>query len=310
MANEISNATLVTNGGRISAYVAQQFHQNLYDPASLRGLMTYMPNSGPGATARVTGITRGYAAAAASTEISGGASNTLLATNYKDITKARYLLRMQPTDLMALTAPGSPVNVDLIVNVLLESLDLTLTDLLCGMFPSIGGNVGTSGVDLSVDNIFSAIYTLNLNNNPAQLAAVLHNVQINDLMGSIRGEGGAIQYRADTQGALAPKGVAARFRFLEVDFYQSDSVPEANTAADRQGCMFSAGCFGYDLGMVDGIIAQNMINPADILLRTPEMFIERSRDAANGMSALYANFFPGVVELEDLRGVKITTDHE
>jgi hypothetical protein len=308
MANEVSFATLLSNGGRVAAMIGDQVHLNLYDPANLRGLMTMYTMAGPSSVQSVAGLTRGYTAAAASSEISGGASNTALTTTNKDITIARYLLQMAPTDLFALTSPGAPINVTTVADAITESMDLTLTSLLTGLFSGISTNVGTSGADLTVTNIFSAIFALNLNNNPAQLAAVLHNQQINDLMSSIRGEGGAIQYRADAQGVLSTKGVAARFRFLEVDFYQSSRVATANAGADRQGAMFSAGAFGYKLGNVDEIINQGMVNPADILIRSPEMFIERSRDAANGLSKMILNFYPGVAEIEDLRAVAITTD--
>lgn len=308
MANEVSFATLLSNGGRVAAMIGDQVHLNLYDPTNLRGLMTLYTMAGPSSVQSVAGLTRGYTAAAASSEISGGASNTALTTTNKDITVARYLLQMAPTDLFALTSPGAPINVATVADVITESMDLTLTSLLTGLFSGISTNVGTSGADLTVTNIFSAIFALNLNNNPAQLAAVLHNQQINDLMSSIRGEGGAIQYRADAQGVLSTKGVAARFRFLEVDFYQSSRVATANAGADRQGAMFSAGAFGYKLGNVDEIINQGMVNPADILIRSPEMFIERSRDAANGLSKMILNFYPGVAEIEDLRAVAITTD--
>lgn len=308
MANETSYATLVSNGGRVAAMIGDQVHLNLYDNSNLRGLMANFNMMGPSATQSVAGLTRGNLAAAASSEISGGASNTLLTTTNKDITIARYLLKMTPSDLFAMTAPGAPINVESVASVLTEAVDLTLTSLLCGLFSGLSSNVGTSGADLTVTNIFSAIFALNLANNPSQLAAVLHAQQINDLMTSIRGETGAVQFRADTQSALGTKGVSARFRFLEVDFYQSNRVATANAGADRQGAMFSFGAFGYKLGGVDEVIAQNMINPADILIRSPEFWIERDRDADNGLSKMILNFYPGVAEIEDARGVAITTD--
>ena len=44
--------------------------------------------------------------------------------------------------------------------------------------------------------------------------------------------------------------------------------------------MFSPGCFSYTLGSVARATAGQMINPADILVATPELFVERNRDAA------------------------------
>jgi hypothetical protein len=149
------------------------------------------------------------------------------------------------------------------------------------------------------------MFYLNLQNNPAQLACVLHNQQINDLVDSTRGETGAFQFRSDAQGILGPTGVGFRGQLLGIQFYQSDSVPTANAGADRRGCMFSAGAFAYTMGPVDPAM---QVNPADIIYGDSEMFIERSRDAEDAMSSYLVNFYPGTAEQEDLRAVRITTD--
>jgi len=307
MANEVSNATLVSNGGRISKVLSPFVHTLLYDPVGLRSLMTFRPEGVMGsATANVTKLTRGSAAAAASSETSGGASNTALTTANYDLTVARYLLKFQATDLFALT--GGPIDVDTIMSILEEAVELTYTDLLTALFANIAGNVGTSGARLTVDDIFDALYYLNMQNNGAAAVAVLAPRQINHLRESLRGETGAMQWRTDVSGMIGAGvgGVGFQGRLLDASFYQSDSVALANANADRQGCMFTQGAFAYRFGSVAGIL-NTMINPADVLMATPEMFIERVRDGANGMSSPYLNFYPAVAEQEDLRGVKITT---
>ena len=309
MADEVTLATLTSNGGRIAKLLAANLHINLFDSQQgLRGLMVRHTLTGPSATLNVAKASMAYTAAAASSETSGGASNTAFSTGNFDLTTARYILRMQPSDLFAMTSAGAPATVDTLTTALTMAFDQTLASLLTGLFSGVSGNVGTSGADLTANNFFDAIYTLNLANNPRQLAAVLHNQQVNDLIESFRGETGAIQYRSDIQGILGNPGAAYRATVLGVDVYQSDKVPLANANADRQGCMFSEGAFGYTLGDVSEIIRQQMINPADIIMQSPEMFIERARDAANGLSALFLNMYPAVAEQEDARAVKITTD--
>lgn len=309
MADEVTLATLLSNGGRVAKILSAQLHMQLHDPQTgLRDLMTFRPLTGPSGTLNVTSAQMAYTAAAASSETSGGFSNTAFSTGNFDLTPARYALQFKPSNLFAMTAGGAAVDVDLLVQALVMSVDQTLASMLTSLFSSVSGNVGTSGVDLTASNFFDAIYTLNLVNNPRALAAVLHNRQVNDLIESFRGETGAIQYRQDIQAIFGNPGTAYRADILGVRVYQSDKVPTANTGADRQGCMFSDGAFGYTLGDVGEIIRQGMINPADIIMQTPEMFIERSRDAANGLSTLIMNIYPGVVEQEDARAVKITTD--
>ena len=309
MANEVSYATLITDGGRIAKILAAMLHVNLYDSQTgLRDLMEFRPLTGPSSTLNVAKVSMAYTAAAASSETSGGASNTALATGNFDLTPSRYILKMQPTDLFGITSRGAPVTLETVVAALTLCVDQTLASLLTGLFSGVSGNVGTSGVNMSANDFFNAIYTLNLANNPQQLAAVLHNVQVNDLIESIRGEGGAIQFREDIQGMFKNPGVAFRGDLLGVKVYQSDKVRLANANADRQGCMFSQGAFAYTLGDVPSILGAGMVNPGNIVMQTPEMFIEMSRDADNGLSSMILNMYPGVAEAEDARAVKITTD--
>lgn len=305
MANETSYAALLSAGGRVARVLSDAIHENLYDPIGLRSLMTMVPfGAGGSATTNITKVTRGLAAAAASTEVSGGFSNTLPTTGNYDITVARYGAVIQPSDLFKIT--GVALDVSYILGMLMQALDLTLTDLLCALFANVAGNVGTSGADMTVDDFFDAIYYLNLQNNGAELAAVLHNQQVNDLIESVRGETGALAFRADAQGLLQVPGVGFRGQLAGVAIYQSDSCALANTNADRRGCMFAPGAFSYQLAPVGAM--DPMIDPADLVFQTDEMFIERSRDSANALTSFLLNFYPGTAEAEDLRAVRITTD--
>mgnify|MGYP001583050530 CR=1 FL=1 len=307
MALESSYAAFLSAGGRVTRVLSSRVHESLSDPTGLRKLMDQHEWDGGGsATSNVTRVTRGLVMAAATSEIVGGATNTLPTTTNFDITVARYLATVAPTDLFRITDGG--INVPYLVGLLTESLDLTLTDLLTALFANVAGNVGTSGNDMTVDDFYDAIYYLNLNlngnSNAGDLAAVLHQQQLNDFIESIRGEVGPMQFREDAQGLLDAPGVGFVGQFAKVPIYQSDSV--VSTGADRRGCMFGRGAFAYKLAPVGAM--DPMINPADILVGTPEMFIERSRDSANGITNLYVNSYPGTAEQEDLRAVRITTD--
>lgn len=305
MANEISYAAYLSTGGRVTRVLSQLLHTQLYDPTGLRALMEFKPHDALGSdTMNVTKVTRGAVMAAASSEISGGFSNTLPTTANYDLVVARYGLKIQPTDLFQFT--GGALDVNYMIGILIESLDLTLTDLLCALFANIAGNVGTTTVDLSVDDFFDGIYALNLALNPKAVAAVLHQQQVNDLVESIRGENGPMQWRTDAQELLGMPGVGFVGQFAGVPVYQSDSCPLANASADRRGCMFSMGAFAYTLANVAKM--DQMVNPADVVVGTPEMFVERVRDGANGMTSFYANSYPGTAEQEDLRAVRVTTD--
>ena len=305
MANEVTYASLISAGGRISPVLSDLLHVLLYDPTGLRALMvlTPPPNGTGAAGQNITKLTRGTVAAAASSETVGGGSNSVLTTTNFTITVARYYAKMQASSLMQMT--GGPIDLGTILSILMETLELTLTNLLCALFQNIAGSVGTSGADLSVDDIFSAMFYLNLQNNPSDLVCVLHPQQINDLQSSLRGETGPMQYRTDAQDLLRPVGVGFRGQFMGIQFYQSDSVETADAGANRAGCMFTMGAFRYCLGAP---ALDMMVNPADVIAATPEMWVERSRDADNDLSTFFVNFFPGTAEQEDLRAVRVKTD--
>lgn len=309
MANEITYSGLETNGGRVAEVLAALVHENLYDKSALRPYMTFFPSWMGSDTLAIPTATHGLAMSAASSETSGGASNSALSTGEVNLQIARYLAIRQMTDLFAITSPDGPIDVDYVVTKLAEALDLTLTDLLVSLFASVSGSSGTSGVDLTVDDFLDAKYQLNVNNNSEALVAVLHGVQVNDLEESIRGESGPAQYKADFQNAIGSQvGFGPKFTFAGVEVIQSDSVPLVNTNADRGGCMFSRSAFAYTLGDVPRILQQQMVDPADVFLQTPEMWIERVRDASNGMTSAIINAYPAVAEMEDLRAQRIVTD--
>ncbi len=300
---EISYATLLSAGGRNARILSESLHETLYDPVGLRSLMTQVPFGAAGsATTNITRVARGSVAAAASTEVSGGFSTTVPTTTNYDVTVARYGLVYEPTDLFQIT--GGALDLNYLLGQLVEALDLTLTDLLCALFANIAGSVGTSGQDMTVDDFFDAMYYLNLKNNGTDVAAVLHGQQVNDLIESVRGETGAMQWSAEAQGLLRMPGVGFKGQLLGIPIYQSDSV--AGDGSNRTGCMFAGGAFAYQLAPVDAM--DPMVNPADLILKTSEMFVERDRDADNGKTQFLLNFYPGTAEAEDLRACRIVTD--
>lgn len=131
----------------------------------------------------------------------------------------------------------------------------------CAIFSSAATSVGSSGVDLTLANIESAIYTLKLAKAPVgndtepdlplalkQVQAVLHTIQMSDLRVALRTAGGVSLLPAEQLGILlnsgrAPLGFAGEL--YGVSFWESTAVATANGGADRNGCMFVPAAFGY-----------------------------------------------------------------
>ena len=310
MANEIRHSTLQTNGGQLAANLSDEAVEQLFDPTDLRQLMQFWDFDGitGSDSVEVTQLPVPVAAAAATSEISGGQANTAFTTSKFTHAWARYVLQYQSTDLLAIN--GGPVGQAEVLSRFNWTIALTLTDLLCALFPSLANDVGPgTGVNLDVDSLFQAQFQLNGQNVMAPYACVLHNTQMNDFIESLRSETGVKAFQdADTNEMLKARGPGFQGRWNNIDFWQSDSVNAVATSADRSGAMFGPGCFGYTLRMWRRIMDQQMIDPADILIDFGVGFVERSRDHTNAMTSAILNMYPSVIEQEDLRGVEIISD--
>lgn len=306
MANEQTHAQSLISGGAVSKILSGMIHENLYDPRGLRELMVLDDTALVGsATSNVTTVTRGLEASDASSETSSGLTNSALTRGNFDLTVALKNLQLQASDLYKIL--GDKPDFDYLLGILVESFDLTLTSMLTGAFGSVTEAVGTSGSDLTVDDHYDAMFKLNLYDNMPPYAAVYHAQQVNNLVESIRSEIGPAAWRQDTQDMLGAGGAGWQGTFPDnCQIYQSSRVALANANADRRGCMFTRGAFYYKVGNLSNL--DIMVNPADLILATPSMIIERDRDATNSLTAFIAKFYVGVAEGEDLRAVRVETD--
>lgn len=304
MADEITFSALSSAGGRISAVLSALVAEQLYDPTDLRATMTrYDWNAWGSSAMDITQNAVPGAFAAASSETSGGASNSAYTTSKFTLTVARYLRIYQVTDLFGVS--GGPIDVNTVVQNLVDGVALTMTDLVTALYSSISNNVETSGVDLTVAGIYEAMFSLN-NSSASPSTCVLHPVQMSDFIDGLRVTTGAMQYQASTAEMLRVKGPGFQGTWNGIDFYQSDSCPTANAGADRVGAMTADGCFAYTLAPIAAL--QGQIPADNILIDTGDLLVEASRDSANGMTSCIANLYPAVVEAEDARGCGIVSD--
>ena len=311
MANENRHSTQQTSGGQLASVMSDEVVEQLFDGTDLRSLMQFHDVDGftGSDTVDITQLPAPAATAAASSEISGGQSNSAFTTARFQLVWARRVLQYQSTDLLAIN--GGPVQQAAVISRLLWSVTLTLTDMLTALFPALANDVGPgTGVDLDVDSMYAAQYQLNGQNVPGPFAAVLHNEQFNNFQSSLRGETGAKAFQDPaTSDMLRAMGPGWKGSWNNVNFWQSDSVTAVASSADRSGAMFGFGCFGYTLRDWRRIVGEGMLDSNDVRDDFgPGGFVERVRDGTNGMTALILNTYPAVVAQEDLRGVEIISD--
>ena len=309
MANEITHAALQSTGGQLAAFLSPLLKEQLYDPTDLRVVCPFVPFDGSASdTMDVTLDAVPGAAAAATNETTGGQSNAAYTTSKYSLAIARYVRQYSWGDLPGIA--GGPFNLAVILANLVKGVSLTYTDMITALFASFTSEVGTTTVDLDVDDIYDGQFTLNTANVPntadAPIQVVLHNVQINNFQASLRGEAGAVQFEASTNDMLGAGSPGFRGRWNGMNFWQSDSVPLVTTSADRGGAMFGQGAIEWTYGPIAGVLPS--LNPGDVLFSTDEIFIERNRDATNALTVPVLNLYPAVAVREVARGVEVITD--
>jgi hypothetical protein len=232
------------------------------------------------------------------------ASNVALTDASADITIARYALRREISDLANMT-DSVGLNVERLAADMVGGYEMAVTNAICDTIDGFTATAGTSGVDLSVDDFFSALFTLEQASVQTPYVCVLHPVQVTDLQNSIRAEGGALQYIAATQEMLMAKGQGFAGSFLGVDIFKSSKVPTANAGADRAGAMMGYGAVGMAEGAVRPIAALGgaLQFPAGTVIA-----VEYERTSASALTSITGNAYFGVALLQDSMGVSIITD--
>ena len=233
-----------------------------------------------------------------------GVSNTALDSDQITLTIARQAIQLQISDELLVSSLGGAMNVERLAQAAASAYINRHNDLSVGLFGGVTASVGTSGADLTLDDVVDATQTLMRANNTDSLYAMLHGQQMSDLQNSLRGEGGALSFSAPTAEMIAAKGKGFAGSYLGVDFWINNRVATANAGADRAGCMWSRGAFGYaeathPLSSLRGSVNPQVVSP---------VLIEFERAGTSGLNTVIASAFLGVAMVEDARAVKIVTD--
>ena len=300
MANEVKYSSLIgpTTGGRISAVLSALVQEKLHDPTDLRAVMTLVPWGASGSDTMDVTIDAAPGAFASAAE-AAATTNSPYVTSKFSLQAVKKTRVYSLTDLFGVT--GGPIDLEHVVKNLTDGVGLTMTDLLTTLFPSISNSVGTSTAVLTLDDIYSAQYQLNLSAAMGPYTSVLSPKQMNEFRTSLRAEAGAIQYVPASAEMLATKGPGFQGSWNGIDMYQSDSVESVTTT--KVGAMFNSAAFAYTMAP-----ARSALVPQEsVLVDAGELLVEIQRDAQAGITRAVANIFAGVAEAQDAAAVGIIT---
>jgi hypothetical protein len=308
MANEVTFTGLSSAGGRISSVLSAMLFEKIHDPTDLRAVMTNVPWGQIGSDTMSVALdgAPGAFTATGGGEI-GAASNVAYGTGKFDLQIARYARQYQMSDLFGVS--GGAIDIAAVVKTLGDGVGLTMTDLLTSLFNSLSSNV-TAASGLIVDDVYSAIYTLNLagaaSSPEAPYSMVLAPKQMNDFRTSLRGEGAGSALQYVSSEILAAKGPGFQGNWSGVDIWQSDSIALVDTSAHHSGAMFAKDAFAYTMAPVRALAGH--VPAANIIADAGELLIELDRDSSTGTTKAVASMFVAVSEAQDALGVEIKSD--
>lgn len=232
-------------------------------------------------------------------------SNTSITSSAATVVVARQALRYDLTDLARATnsVPGG-VDLEGLSNAMVAAFNGRFNQLACALSSGFSTQVGSTGVDLTTDTFYSAIFALQLQSVMGEYDCILHPQQYNDLMSSLRAETGPAQYITANQTQTSALGSAFKGSLFGVRVHVSSFTPTANAGADYRGMMLGNGAIAYALGTPAPIAAAGGV----IIPAGAPVAVEWERDAAAGLCTVVGSAFLGVAELQDLKGVGILSD--
>ena len=306
MANEVLFADL-SGSARLAAVLHQEIVLKLADRASLHmhpAILQLGSVAGRGSsTVQIPVVGLDGHDIMSSIADGSAVSNTALTESGVNVTVARHALQYSISDLANLT-DSVGLNVARLAESMVQSTLMTATSLICNVCDDFVTTVGASGVDMSVDDFYSAQFALTLASVPGPYLCVLHPRQLADFQASLRAEAGPSQYVAATQEMLNIHGQGLAGVFNGVQIFVSSKVPTANAGADRAGCMMGYGAVGMAEGSPYAIVgAGGIVQPAG----TP-LVVEFERDASSALTKIVGNYYAGAAIVQPSMGVSIITD--
>lgn len=228
-------------------------------------------------------------------------SNVAFSDSSVSIAVARKATKYAVSELAAVTGADRGVFFDpvKVAESAFMTREVKLRDMICNVADDFTATAGTSGANLTLDDIQSAIATLNSNGVEGPYICVLHPVQWNDLLTDMRGESALLSLpESMLQTAL---GLGYKGSWMGADFFVTSSVPTANAGADRAGAIFGKGCIAWaDASFRPGI-------PGVPKLSLGKVQVAYDEDASTAMTNVVVSAYLGAAIAQD-KGVSIITD--
>lgn len=289
---------------RVAAILNQEIQRLVYDATALRQRCQFFAHPLSGSLGLKVGQIQPSYAMAAPGEDTAPSSNTAVVDASVTLTPAARALKFYTTDLAAMTAPNGQVDPVGLARIIAGNIEHDYTDLVCTAGATASTNVGGGGgVDCTVDDLYDAIYQLRLSNASGPYTGVFAHNSFNELIASLRGETGALQFVPATAELLAARGAGYQGALLGVDLYSVDSVVEDTSV--NQNFVFAAGGVGYTYAAVDKI---SQYVDRRIVVQDAMSMVTMTFDHLKRALEIIGVHYPAVSVMQQAMLVGVTTD--
>lgn len=257
---------LETAGHRMAQVLLQQeITQYLAERASMRRLCMYVGDvSGSTSdTYRQLYAQIGFGMSAASLAEGGTITPSTVTVDYTDVQVGQRGTLVNETWLAQLTGrPGTDLDLTMVAMLAGDTYEATFGDDVAAQIATASNTVGSSGVDMSMDDHYDAIYYHILQSGQSgPLVAVYHGRQVADLVESKRGE--PAEWVKDTT-QTAWTGMEMQGVLAGVPVLKNNRITAAG--GNRLGGMFSPRAIRYataqaSLARIRGLTSNAIIIP-------------------------------------------------
>lgn len=303
MANEMTYSDLADQ--RVAALINRELLDLNFDPTALRSRLRFLPHSLNGSMAMKTPLVqRSYTMAAPGEDTAG--SNSAFVDSSVTLTPARRLLQFYETDIAILSTPEGGLNPEGFARIMAGAVELDYTALACTAGATATTNVGGGAtVDCTVDDLYDGVFALNIALANGLITGCFRPNSFNELVASLRGETGAIQYLPNVGAILNGIGGSGyKGTLLGVDIMSMDKVIEDTNV--NQNFLFVPDAIVYTYGAVGKVLPY--ITPSMGVSSDAMSYITSKWDDTKAALTTILNHYPSVAVADQNKLVGILSD--
>ena len=306
MANEVTAASMVSDGA-LAAFLVPLYIARAAQSGDIRLALTrheFVPG-GNAKAMRIGLYDDNYIMDAASSETSGGASNTDPNWGYVELAPARRVKVFQASALAS-----GVTDADLwqksIIDPIINAAGRTITDMACAAAATATAEVGDGTGAMSEDLVAEAVRILDGTGQKAPFHCVMHPKAFGEFQDSLRAAGGSAAFSAATEEMQVARGETYRGMWRGIGFWVSDKVDTSDAGAVRQNFLFGQGGLHYCEAPVEAFTAAAAMANVKVFNLGP-VAVLMTYDTANALPTWTGEYYPAVSLGVDAAVVRIQT---